>query len=80
MPRLRNELSDKERTASCVMTANSVVYKVSLGAEKEKLGHFIEAEDDGKGNLTFRYAVKKEPSEQIFRIDRKPEGFKVSFD
>lgn len=79
MPRLKNALSDKDRQTSCVMTASTIVYKVPLGDEKEKLGHFVEQELDEKGNLIFRFSVKKDPAEEVFRIDRKPEGFKVSF-
>ena len=44
MPRLKNEINDKDRKTQCVLTSNTVVYKVPIGDEADKIGHFIESE------------------------------------
>ena len=77
MPRLPNKINDKERKTQCTMTDGSIVYKVPLGAEEEKLGHYIESEKVGK-TLVFRFAIKR-PDFPSLRIEEKPE-FSVKFD
>lgn len=77
MPRLKNQINDKERNTQCVMTEGSVVYKIPLGDEEEKLGHYIESEKVGK-TLVFRFALKR-PDFPSLRIEQKEE-FTVKFD
>jgi hypothetical protein len=77
MPRLKNLINDKERKTQCVATEGSIVYKVPIGDEQEKLGHFIESEIVNKV-LVFRFAIKQ-PSFPALRIEEKEE-FKISFD
>jgi hypothetical protein len=77
MPRLKNILNDKSRPTQVVMTEGTVVYKVPLGDEEDKIGHFIESEKVGKV-LVFRFATKKDDAPAL-RIEHKPEFF-VSFD
>lgn len=77
MPRLPNKINDKERKTQCTMTDGSIVYKVPMGAEEEKLGHYIESEKIGK-TLVFRFAIKR-PDFPALRIEEKPE-FAVKFD
>jgi hypothetical protein len=77
MPRLKNQINDKERKTQCVMTDGSVVYKIPVGPEEEKLGHYIESEKVGK-TLVFRFAIKREDFPAL-RIEQKPE-FTVKFD
>jgi hypothetical protein len=52
------------------MTENTIVYKVPVGEEGPKIGHFVEAvlED---GFITLRYATKKEetPGFKILKGD-----------
>jgi hypothetical protein len=76
MPRLKNEINDKDRKAQCVLTSNTVVYKVPIAEEADKLGHFIEAERI-EGTFIFRFATKRE--EGTLRIERSEEPFHVSF-
>ena len=59
MPRLKNIINDKERKLQCVMTENSIVYKIPMGAENTNLGHYIEWEIVDN-NLVFRFATKKD--------------------
>ena len=75
MPRLKNEINDKDRKTQCVLTSNTVVYKVPIGDEADKIGHFIESErvDD---TFVFRFATKRETS--ALRIERL-EPFFISF-
>jgi hypothetical protein len=73
MPRLKNQINDKERKTQCVMTEGSVVYKVPLGAEEDKLGHYIESEKVGK-TLVFRFAIKR-PDFPALKIEQKEEFF-----
>jgi hypothetical protein len=76
MPRLKNTVNDKERKTQCVATDGSICYKVPLGPEEDKLGHFIESEKVGN-TMIFRFALKKNtPS---FRIEQR-EPFQMSFD
>lgn len=77
MPRLKNQINDKERKTQCVMTEGSVVYKIPMGDEEEKLGHYIESEKQGK-TLVFRFAIKR-PDFPALRIEPKEE-FTVKFD
>lgn len=77
MPRLKNQINDKERKTQCVMTEGSVVYKIPMGDEEEKLGHYIESEKQGK-TLVFRFAIKR-PDFPALRIEQKEE-FTVKFD
>lgn len=77
MPRLPNKINDKERKTQCTMTDGSIVYKVPMGDEEEKLGHYIESEKVGK-TLVFRFAIKR-PDFPSLRIEEKPE-FAVKFD
>jgi hypothetical protein len=77
MPRLKNIINDKTRPTQVVMTEGTVVYKVEMGDEEPKLGHYIESEKVGK-TLVFRFATKKEDLPAL-RIETKPE-FTVSFD
>jgi len=58
------------------MTDGSIVYKVPVGAEEEKLGHYIESEKVGK-TLVFRFAIKR-PDFPSLRIEQREE-FKVAF-
>jgi hypothetical protein len=58
------------------MTDGSVVYKVPLGDEEEKLGHYIESEVVNK-TLVFRFAIKR-PEFPALRIEKKEE-FTVDF-
>jgi hypothetical protein len=75
MPRLANKINDKERKTQCTMTDGSIVFKVPLGGEEEKLGHYIESEVINK-TLVFRFAIKAElPS---LRVETRPE-FTVAF-
>ena len=73
MPRLKNKINDKERKTQCVMTEGSVVYKVPLGEEEDKLGHYIESEKVGK-TLVFRFAIKR-PDFPALNIEQKEEFF-----
>lgn len=73
MPRLPNKINDKERKTQCTMTDGSIVYKVPLGEEEEKLGHYIESEKVGK-TLVFRFAIKR-PDFPALRIEQKDEFF-----
>lgn len=59
------------------MTDGSLVYKIPIGPEEEKLGHYIESEKVGK-TLVFRFAIKREDFPAL-RIEQKPE-FTVRFD
>jgi len=77
MPRLRNQINDKERKTQCTMTESSIVFKVPVGQEEEKLGHFIESEKIGK-TLVFRFAIKR-PDFPALRLEQKEE-FSVKFD
>jgi hypothetical protein len=77
MTRLKNQLNDKDRKTQCIMTEGSVVYKVPLGNEEEKLGHYIESEKINRV-LVFRFAIKREDFPAL-RIEQKPE-FTVQFD
>ena len=77
MPRLKNKINDKERQTQCTMTDGSVTYKVPLGEEEEKLGHYIESEKVGK-TLVFKFAIKR-PDMPSLRIEHKQE-FTVKFD
>jgi hypothetical protein len=76
MPRLPNKINDKERKTQCTMTDGSIVYKVPVGEEEEKLGHYIESEKVGK-TLVFRFAIKR-PDFPSLRIEQREE-FKVAF-
>jgi hypothetical protein len=75
MPRLKNLINAKDRNAQCVMTEGSITYKIPLGAEADKLGHYIESEVVN-GNLVLRFAIKQ--ATPAFRIEERPE-FQVSF-
>ena len=70
MPRHKNIVNDKDRKTCCAMTENTIVYKVPVGEEGAKIGHFVEAvlED---GFITLRYATKKEeaPGFKIIKGD-----------
>jgi len=59
------------------MTEGSIVYKIPLGAEEDKLGHYIESEKVGK-TLIFRFAIKR-PDFPALKIEQKEE-FAVKFD
>jgi hypothetical protein len=59
------------------MTDGSIVYKVPIGEEDEKLGHYIESEKIGK-TLVFRFALKR-PDFPALRVEQKEE-FSVKFD
>jgi hypothetical protein len=59
------------------MTDGSIVYKVPVGEEEEKLGHYIESEKIGK-TLVFRFALKR-PDFPALRVEQKEEFF-VKFD
>lgn len=59
MPRLKNIINDKERKLQCVMTENSIVYKIPIGVEEASLGHYIEWELVDN-TLVFRFATKKD--------------------
>ena len=76
MPRLKNEINDKDRKTQCVVTTNTVVYKVPIGEEQPKIGHFIEAEQVDN-SIIFRFATKKE--ESAFRIEKHKEPFQILF-
>jgi len=58
------------------MTDGSIVYKVPVGQEEEKLGHYIESEKIGK-TLVFRFAIKR-PDFPALRVEQKDEFF-ISF-
>jgi len=73
MPRLKNQINDKERKTQCVMTEGSIVFKVPLGEEEDKLGHYIESEKVGK-TLVFRFAIKR-PDFPALNIEQKEEFF-----
>ena len=75
MPRLKNQINDKERKTQCTLTDGSVVYKVPLGDEETKLGHYIESEVINK-TLVFRFAIKADMP--CLRVETKPE-FTVAF-
>jgi hypothetical protein len=75
MPRLKNEINDKDRKTQCVLTSNSVVYKVPIGEEGDKIGHFIEVEVIDNV-FVFRFATKKEAN---LRIEKKQEPFAICF-
>lgn len=77
MPRLKNQINDKERKTQCTMTDGSIVYKVPIGEEEENLGHYIESEKIGK-ILFFRFAIKR-PDFPALRVEQKEEFF-VKFD
>jgi hypothetical protein len=76
MPRLKNEINDKDRKAQCVLTSNTVVYKVPIAEEADKLGHFIECERIDS-TFIFRFATKREAG--ALRIERGDEPFHISF-
>ena len=77
MPRLKNQINDKDRKTQCTMTEGSVCYKVPVGKEEEKLGHYIDYERVGK-TLLFRFATKKDNDAPILKIEQRPE-FAVDF-
>jgi len=72
-------VNDKERKTQCVLTSNTVVYKVPLGEEEDKVGHFIESEKVDKV-LVFRFATKKEDTTRALKIEHHDKEFMVSFD
>jgi hypothetical protein len=75
MPRLPNELNIKDRKTQVTQTSGSVVFKIPLGAEHQKMGHFV-SQEVIDGILVIRYATKTEsPS---FRIEAVEE-FEVKF-
>jgi len=76
MPRLKNIINSKDRKTSCVMTEQTITYKIPLGAEEQKLGHFVETVLEGNFMIV-RYAAKKEVPE--FRKE-STDPFVVSFD
>lgn len=77
MPRLKNIVNDKERKTQCILTSNTVVYKVPLGEEEDKIGHFIESEKVDN-ILVFRFATKKEDTPTL-KIEHHDKEFMVSF-
>lgn len=76
MPRLKNEINDKDRKSQCILTSNTVVYKVPVGDESDKLGHFIECERV-EDTFIFRFATRREAG--ALRIQRSDEPFHISF-
>lgn len=70
-------VNDKDRKTQCVMTEGSIVFKIPLGPEKEKLGHFIESQIVD-GHVVFRFATKKQTDTPALFIEHRPE-FEVSF-
>ena len=76
MPRLKNIINTKDRQCQCVMTEGSITYKIPLGAESEKLGHYIESEVVN-GNLVLRFAIKQITFPNL-RIEELPE-FNIVF-
>lgn len=71
-------MNDKERKTQCVQTSNTVVYKVPIGEEEDKIGHFIESEKIDK-TLVFRFATKKEDTPAL-KIEHHDKEFMVSFE
>jgi hypothetical protein len=78
MSRLKNIINDKERKTQCVMTENSIMYKIPIGAEERSIGHFIQWEVVDN-NLVFSFATKK-VSAPTLRIEKFKEPFVLSFD
>ena len=68
MPRHKNIVNDKDRKTCCAMTENSIVYKVPMGDEATKIGHFVEAVVE-EGYIILRYATKKEENPG-FKIEK----------
>jgi hypothetical protein len=77
MSRLKNELNIKDRKTHIVQTSGSVVYKIPLGEEGVKIGHFISQEIVDK-TLVIRFATKKETDTPALFIEHTPE-FEVKF-
>jgi len=75
MPRLPNELNIKDRKTQVTQTSGSVVFKIPLGAEHQKMGHFV-SQEVIDGMLVIRYATKTESP--AFRIEAVEE-FEVKF-
>ena len=78
MPRLRNELNIKDRKTHIVQTSGSVVYKIPLGEEGVKIGHFI-SQEIIDGVLVIRFATRKETDEPALRVEHFDESFEIKF-
>jgi len=76
MPRLKNKINDKDRKLQCVVTSNTVVYKIPIGEELSLIGTGPET-DITDGILTIRYSTKKEATG--FRIEKFAEPQQLSF-
>lgn len=74
MPRLKNQLNDKDRKTQVVQTSGSIVYKIPLGNEVSTMGHFV-SQEVVDGMLVIRYATK---TDSTFRIEEVDE-FTVKF-
>jgi hypothetical protein len=75
MPRLKNQLNDKDRKTQVVQTSGSIVYKIPLGNELPTMGHFV-SQEVVDGMLVIRYATKT--VSPTFRIEEVDE-FTVKF-
>lgn len=66
------------------MTDGTVCYNIPVGAEEEKVGHYIDYEkiDNGKGGKTlrFKFATKKEGTGPTAKIEHFPQGVDVKFE
>jgi len=84
MPRLKNQINDKERKSQVTMTDGTVCYNIPVGEEETKTGHYIDYEkiDNGKGGKTlrFKFATKKETGGPMAKIEHFPQGFDVKFE
>ena len=78
MSRLKNEMNIKDRKTQMVMTSGSIVYRVPLGPEAEKIGHFVETEITGD-TLIVRFATKRADDTPALRIENKG-PFTISFE
>jgi hypothetical protein len=78
MPRLRNLINCKDRKVQVTATSGSVVYKVPVQEEQDKIGHFISQEIVDKV-LVIRFATKSETDMPVLRVETFDQEFEVKF-
>ena len=61
-----------------VQTSGSVVYKVPLGEEEPKIGHFI-SQEIIDGVLVIRFATKSEKDTPALRVEHFDHEFEIKF-
>ena len=78
MGRPKNLLNDKERASQCVVTKSIVSYKIPLGDEAAKIGHFVDS-TVYNNTITFRFATKKK-EDNALRFEILEQPFILSFE